>query len=441
MARNDQSRRINDGQQLLGSSVPRSGTRTGPFQSIFRKRSRYSSKAVKVFESSTTDVISTDESQNDQSHDWMVPKLNVQTSAGDYSENHGQEISPTLSNSKLRFVDSGEDIDKLVPPAEKPLKEGWLYKKNLSHSHMNKWSKRWFIMSEDSVHYLRGGISGDPAQNKKNKKIIKKKVCSLMLSTIRDCNIGTRNNSNSKFRFEIVTSDGKIFMLQSTNGEKDYNSWVKALRDRIYSLLMDDNSVEEAALSHNDPVEEVKPASMLKDMWSNIKNDDSAHGSVSECGVSETSTIYTDKSCSVTTAANYGKGHNLLMSFDKSFDKSFDNDDENNDDGLSYMMQRSLDTMNRSSVKGNIYNLNQNFSSSFCGTCLPHTIEKILKKNPVCADCGEVGPDWASLNLGVVLCIECSGVHRGLGVHVSKVCFSKDPFLYTQYFCILNISK
>ncbi len=41
--------------------------------------------------------------------------------------------------------------------------------------------------------------------------------------------------------------------------------------------------------------------------------------------------------------------------------------------------------------------------------------------NMACADCGAAGPDWASLNLGVLLCIECSGVHRRLGVQASKV--------------------
>lgn len=30
-------------------------------------------------------------------------------------------------------------------------------------------------------------------------------------------------------------------------------------------------------------------------------------------------------------------------------------------------------------------------------------------------------PDWASLNIGVLMCIECSGIHRNLGSHISKV--------------------
>ncbi|GJP51239.1 hypothetical protein CLOM_g10414 [Closterium sp. NIES-68] len=41
--------------------------------------------------------------------------------------------------------------------------------------------------------------------------------------------------------------------------------------------------------------------------------------------------------------------------------------------------------------------------------------------NDRCADCSRGHPDWASLNLCVLLCIDCSGVHRNLGVHRSKV--------------------
>lgn len=41
--------------------------------------------------------------------------------------------------------------------------------------------------------------------------------------------------------------------------------------------------------------------------------------------------------------------------------------------------------------------------------------------NDKCCDCGDTEPRWASINLGITLCIACSGVHRSLGVHYSKV--------------------
>lgn len=38
-----------------------------------------------------------------------------------------------------------------------------------------------------------------------------------------------------------------------------------------------------------------------------------------------------------------------------------------------------------------------------------------------CVVCSILGPRWASWNLGVFLCIRCAGIHRNLGVHISRV--------------------
>uniref|UniRef100_A0A674ALY7 ArfGAP with GTPase domain, ankyrin repeat and PH domain 2 n=1 Tax=Salmo trutta TaxID=8032 RepID=A0A674ALY7_SALTR len=43
------------------------------------------------------------------------------------------------------------------------------------------------------------------------------------------------------------------------------------------------------------------------------------------------------------------------------------------------------------------------------------------KGNSFCVDCEAPNPTWASLNLGALICIECSGIHRNLGTHLSRV--------------------
>ena len=54
---------------------------------------------------------------------------------------------------------------------------------------------------------------------------------------------------------------------------------------------------------------------------------------------------------------------------------------------------------------------------------LQKRLNACLKKpeNVVCAECPSRLPRWASMNLGVFICTNCSGIHRSLGVHISRV--------------------
>ncbi|KAF8165577.1 hypothetical protein B0H34DRAFT_689635 [Crassisporium funariophilum] len=41
--------------------------------------------------------------------------------------------------------------------------------------------------------------------------------------------------------------------------------------------------------------------------------------------------------------------------------------------------------------------------------------------NKICCDCSNPNPQWASLSFGILICLQCAGVHRGFGVHISFV--------------------
>lgn len=63
-------------------------------------------------------------------------------------------------------------------------------------------------------------------------------------------------------------------------------------------------------------------------------------------------------------------------------------------------------------------------------------------RNPTCADCTRTNPTWASVNLGVLVCLECAGRHRSLGTHISKMrSITLDTVLPEEAFFLVNMSN
>lgn len=65
---------------------------------------------------------------------------------------------------------------------------------------------------------------------------------------------------------------------------------------------------------------------------------------------------------------------------------------------------------------------------------LLNTIRAADAGNNWCADCGsDTRVEWVSINLGIIVCIECSGIHRSLGTHISKIrSLTLDTTSFTQ---------
>uniref|UniRef100_A0A914Z0T2 Uncharacterized protein n=1 Tax=Panagrolaimus superbus TaxID=310955 RepID=A0A914Z0T2_9BILA len=62
--------------------------------------------------------------------------------------------------------------------------------------------------------------------------------------------------------------------------------------------------------------------------------------------------------------------------------------------------------------------------------------------NKFCAECKTKDPEWISINLGIFVCVECSGAHRNVGAHISRIRSLKMDFINNyQWDILLNLGN
>lgn len=95
-------------------------------------------------------------------------------------------------------------------------------------------------------------------------------------------------------------------------------------------------------------------------------------------------------------------------------------------------LQRNNNSCCSSSTSSCSSSISSNSSSNFTstksyndiGVKFPDACLQLLQSlpgNQQCVDCGKRNPDWASITYGVLMCLQCSGIHRSYGVQVSYI--------------------
>lgn len=178
---------------------------------------------------------------------------------------------------------------------------------------------------------------------------------------LRMASVRVARDAERRFCFEVITPQFKR-VYQATS-EDDMSNWIKAINNALQSA---------------------------------VENGSSPPNSLPQRGVSpgrDLGSVLTGKSSSVSGQHGYSSRHDQ-----------------------SQVNRRTTVGARPSYVRTNSNSYEENPSK------LLQQIRNVSQDNLLCADCSSgMKVEWVSINLGIILCIECSGIHRSLGTHISKV--------------------
>ncbi|KAK3831086.1 MAG: hypothetical protein J3R72DRAFT_373426, partial [Linnemannia gamsii] len=197
----------------------------------------------------------------------------------------------------------------------------------------------------------------------------------LRIATVRSC-----RNQDRRFCFEVITPRFRR-VYQATSAE-DMNSWINVISNAIQSLLNGTSSCRNLNMQYTRGGAE-------------ISGGGGGAGGGRRIGGGDYNR---------TMPAPDGKG-----------------------------LMAGLGGMARASMEQFLHMDENSVGEQHLGSRLLHAMRESDLSNTVCAECGAKNPDWCVINLGILVCIECSGIHRSLGTHISKVrSFTLDTNSYTR---------
>ncbi|KAI1640437.1 hypothetical protein F4809DRAFT_663978 [Biscogniauxia mediterranea] len=181
---------------------------------------------------------------------------------------------------------------------------------------------------------------------------------------LRMASVREARNAERRFCFEVITPHYKR-VYQATSGE-DMSSWILSINNALQSAVEGHGLKEKPASTGN------SGTSLKRDIGSILTGKSSSVNHGSSGGYVSTGSA--PPSRRTTVGARPGTSRTPSSTYDESPDKL-------------------LQTL-RDNDQGNCW----------------------------CADCGGGSKvEWVSINLAIIVCIECSGIHRSLGTHISKI--------------------
>ncbi|CAK7225269.1 hypothetical protein SCUCBS95973_005807 [Sporothrix curviconia] len=260
-------------------------------------------------------------------------------------------------------------------------KEGLLWALNRPGGHvdprsaLNKqgWHKFWIVLDQGKLSEY---------SNWKQKLDLHMDPIDLRMASVREA-----RNAERRFTFEVITPHYKR-VYQATS-EEDMNSWISSINNALQS-----------AMEGRD-----RPAPATDS------------GSSSGFPSRDIGSMFTNKSTSLTHGHRGRDGHGISAVSGSVANAITGGGSTTSGGGNTGIPSRRITVGGRPSAP-------RAASSSYEEN--PDKLLQMLRDNDQgncwCADCGSGAKvEWVSINLAIILCIECSGIHRSLGTHISKI--------------------